>query len=170
MRTFRYSFVFATLMFGCNSQRPDVDATMPDTKFDTLDDFLHLTTSHHESLEDEFLRDPYHEALVFTADTDLDTIIDWYSTKFSVNILERHDYDPGQATVYFDSDANGRSVSICLADASVQSAVDNLFAYIPTPQLESLRNSGARLIGIVFMEDVNRTIQKMKDNGEWPPG
>ncbi|GAA5510932.1 hypothetical protein [Novipirellula caenicola] len=169
MRAFTYSLIFLMLLVGCNSQRPDVATPMPKTKFDTLDDFLHSTTSHHEPLDVEYLRDPYHEGLVFIADTDLDTMIDWYSTQFSVHILDRHDYDPGQATVYFDSGSDRRSVSVCLADTSVPSAVDNLVASIPTPQLESLRNSGARLIGIVFMEDINQTIQKMKDNGEWPP-
>ncbi|MEM6473472.1 MAG: hypothetical protein AAF802_28190, partial [Planctomycetota bacterium] len=134
------------------------------------DEFLHSTTKYHEALETEFLRDPYHEAIVFTSGTDLDTIIDWYSREFSVRILERDDYDPGQATLYFDSDSKSRDVSVCLADTSVPSAVDNLFAYVPTPQLKSLSSKGERIVGILFMEDVNRTIQRMKDNGEWPPG
>jgi len=39
-------------------------------------------------------------------------------------------YDPGQLTIYFDSDSQGRSVSVCLADTSVKRAVDNLDAYM----------------------------------------
>ncbi|MCC9602230.1 hypothetical protein LOC67_16870 [Stieleria sp. JC731] len=163
------AFVFC-LLCSCSPKASVPPDPVMETRFDTLADFLHPSTNDSHSLEEEFCRQPYTEGLIFTADTTLDALITWYRERFAVHILERHDYDPGQATIYFHADDRSREVSICLADRSVNAAVANLTSYIPSPLLAESSKAESGIVGVVFMEDINQTIQRMKDNGEWPPG
>lgn len=139
------------------------------TRFDTLADFLHPSTTYSHLLEEEFCRQPYTEGVIFAADTTLDDLVTWYRERFAVRALERHDDAAGRATVYFYSDEGSREVSICLADRSVNEAVANLTSYIPSPLLAKSAKQRSGIVGVVFMEDINQTIERMKDNGDWPP-
>jgi hypothetical protein len=165
-----FATLVATFFVGCSRNEPISTDTMMQSRFDTIDDFLHPSTTFSDNLEDEFRQQPYTEALVFTADTSLDEIATWYKENFAVHILERHDYDPGQITIYFHGDSKSREVSVLLADRSVSEATGNLTSYVASPLLATHASPGTGLVGVVFLEDVNQTIQRMKDNGEWPPG
>lgn len=133
-----------------------------ETVFSELTDFLPPSTVSHEPLEYDW--EPYAEVIVFSADTSLRDVDRWYCDRFSVHL--RDDADPGQLTLYFQADERMRKVSVCLADTSVRSAVANLNAYVASDRLKELQKSKPALLGVVFMEDLVKTIRKLEEAGE----
>lgn len=129
-----------------------------------LNDFLPPSTLACHQLEYEW--EPYAEIIVFSADMDLADIDRWYVDNFEIERRDESKYAPGQLTIYFSTDAQGRSVSVCLADTSVLDAADNLSAYVYSEHFEEIIDSNPRLIGVLFMEDLNETVRKLEAAGE----
>ena len=113
----------------------------------------------------EYEWDPYVEIIVFSADMDLADIDRWYADNFEIFMHDEMKYDPGQLTIYFDSDSQGRSASVCLADTSVPGAAEGLHSYVGSDRLKELIDSKPRLVGVLFLEDYE-TIRKREAAGE----
>ena len=123
-----------------------------------LERFLPPSTLSHQAVEYEWGR--YHEMIVFSADMQLADIDEWYASNFNVHLRDAPAIDPGQLTFYFRTDSHGRDISVCLADTSVQRAVDNLTSYFPSDRLKELVDSNPSVVGVLFLEDLDQTFSE----------
>ena len=139
------------------------------TVFNELRDFVPPQSAGSVDIDPDVISDPFREAIAYASPLSLDEAEEWYDTRFRISLVSRSQFDRGQRTITFESDASDRIVRASLFDVTVPDGLGATTCFSGFMGLEQLVASSPRLVGLLQLEDFKETIARMKANGEWPP-
>ena len=120
-------------------------------RFGDPNDYLPPNTI--DTMPCEYSKGDMHDILIFAAKGTIDEIGRWYTTKLPIHIYEKHDYDPGQRTLYSLRDRDSRSYSVILADSETEDATGNFGSYVGPEYLERMIKHRPCVIGALYLSE-----------------